>query len=114
MDKKDVSNEENNCDKLLLFYVHFLNLFTDVIFCHYWIKRERRIFIFCLYKQKSTDTYIIMYYFTIAFTVSFHTQIVRPINAFLIVDVQNDFISGSLNISNCSAQQNGIEVSSFV
>lgn len=32
-------------------------------------------------------------------------------NAFLIVDVQNDFISGSLNISNCSAQQNGIEVS---
>jgi hypothetical protein len=32
-------------------------------------------------------------------------------NAFLVVDVQNDFISGSLNISNCSAQQNGIEVS---
>lgn len=39
------------------------------------------------------------------------TQIVRPINAFLVVDVQNDFISGSLNISNCAAQQNGIEVS---
>lgn len=38
-------------------------------------------------------------------------QIVRPINAFLVVDVQNDFISGSLNISNCSAQQNGLEVS---
>lgn len=37
-------------------------------------------------------------------------QIVRPINALLIVDVQNDFISGSLNISNCSAQQNGAEV----
>ncbi|XP_035899450.1 uncharacterized protein LOC118506435 isoform X3 [Anopheles stephensi] len=36
--------------------------------------------------------------------------IVRPISAFLIVDVQNDFISGSLNISNCSAQQNGLEV----
>ncbi|XP_059611625.1 uncharacterized protein LOC132258344 [Phlebotomus argentipes] len=36
--------------------------------------------------------------------------IVRPTNAFLIVDVQNDFISGSLNISNCSAQQNGIEI----
>lgn len=33
-------------------------------------------------------------------------------NAFLVVDVQNDFISGSLNISNCAAQQNGIEVSS--
>ncbi|XP_055544956.1 uncharacterized protein LOC129730023 [Wyeomyia smithii] len=36
--------------------------------------------------------------------------IVRPVSAFLIVDVQNDFISGSLNISNCSAQQNGLEV----
>lgn len=38
-------------------------------------------------------------------------QIVRPVNAFLIVDVQNDFISGSLDISNCSAQQKGHEVS---
>lgn len=37
-------------------------------------------------------------------------QIVRPISAFLIVDVQNDFISGTLNISNCSAQQNGLDV----
>lgn len=37
-------------------------------------------------------------------------QIVRPTNAFLVVDVQNDFISGSLNISNCSAQHNGVEV----
>lgn len=37
-------------------------------------------------------------------------QIVRPVNAFLIVDVQNDFISGSLDISNCSAQQQGHEV----
>ncbi|KAL5274962.1 KIAA0368 family protein [Megaselia abdita] len=36
--------------------------------------------------------------------------IVRPVNAFLIVDVQNDFISGSLNISNCSAQHNGDEI----
>ncbi|XP_061401566.1 nicotinamidase-like, partial [Musca vetustissima] len=37
-------------------------------------------------------------------------QIVRPVNAFLIVDVQNDFISGSLDISNCSAQQKGHEI----
>uniref|UniRef100_A0A1B6M159 nicotinamidase n=1 Tax=Graphocephala atropunctata TaxID=36148 RepID=A0A1B6M159_9HEMI len=36
--------------------------------------------------------------------------IVRPVSVFLIVDVQNDFISGTLNISNCSAQQNGLEV----
>lgn len=42
--------------------------------------------------------------------ISFSKKIVRPVNAFLIVDVQNDFISGSLNISNCSAQQNGLEV----
>lgn len=37
-------------------------------------------------------------------------QIVRPANAFLVVDVQNDFISGSLDIRGCSAQQNGLEV----
>jgi hypothetical protein len=30
---------------------------------------------------------------------------------FLVVDVQNDFISGTLNISQCSARQNGAEVS---
>lgn len=36
--------------------------------------------------------------------------IVRPINAFLVVDVQNDFISGTLDISNCAAQQNGLEI----
>lgn len=34
----------------------------------------------------------------------------RPISAFLIVDVQNDFISGTLNISNCSARHDGNEV----
>jgi hypothetical protein len=37
-------------------------------------------------------------------------QIVRPVNMFLVVDVQNDFISGTLNISHCSARQNGAEV----
>lgn len=37
-------------------------------------------------------------------------QIVRPINAFLIVDVQNDFITGTLSISNCSARHEGDEV----
>jgi nicotinamidase-related amidase len=38
-------------------------------------------------------------------------QIVRPVSVFLVVDVQNDFISGTLNISHCSARQNGAEVS---
>lgn len=38
------------------------------------------------------------------------SQIVRPVNAFLVIDVQNDFISGSLNISHCSAQHDGHEV----
>ena len=37
-------------------------------------------------------------------------QIVRPVSAFIIVDVQNDFISGTLSISNCPAGQNGEEV----
>ncbi|XP_032799639.1 uncharacterized protein LOC116936568 [Daphnia magna] len=36
--------------------------------------------------------------------------IVRPISALIIVDVQNDFITGSLSISNCPAQQNGQDV----
>ncbi|XP_028048425.1 uncharacterized protein LOC105837561 [Monomorium pharaonis] len=34
----------------------------------------------------------------------------RPKSAFLIVDVQNDFISGSLNIKHCAAQHDGSEV----
>ncbi|KAL2726665.1 uncharacterized protein V1478_006943 [Vespula squamosa] len=34
----------------------------------------------------------------------------RPKSAFLIVDVQNDFISGSLNIKHCAAQHDGLEV----
>ena len=37
-------------------------------------------------------------------------KVVRPVSALLIVDVQNDFISGSLAISNCPAQHNGEEV----
>ncbi|KAJ8679746.1 hypothetical protein QAD02_015533 [Eretmocerus hayati] len=34
----------------------------------------------------------------------------RPKSAFLVVDVQNDFISGSLNIKKCAACQDGAEV----
>lgn len=37
-------------------------------------------------------------------------KIVRPVSAILIVDVQNDFISGTLSISNCPAGQNGEDV----
>ena len=37
-------------------------------------------------------------------------QIVQPRSAIIIVDVQNDFISGSLAISNCPAGQEGEEV----
>ena len=34
----------------------------------------------------------------------------QPRSAIIIVDVQNDFISGSLAISNCPAGQNGEDV----
>ena len=34
----------------------------------------------------------------------------RPKSALLVVDVQNDFITGSLNIKKCSAGQDGSEV----
>ncbi|CAB4057732.1 unnamed protein product [Lepeophtheirus salmonis] len=37
-------------------------------------------------------------------------KIVRPKSALLIVDVQNDFISGSLSIAECPAGENGEEV----
>lgn len=38
------------------------------------------------------------------------TVIVRPITCLLIVDLQNDFISGSLSLLNCPAKQDGAEV----
>lgn len=34
----------------------------------------------------------------------------RPKSAFLIVDVQNDFITGSLDIKQCAAEHDGLEV----
>ena len=34
----------------------------------------------------------------------------KPKSAFIIVDVQNDFIRGSLAISKCSARQDGEDV----
>nr|XP_045599474.1 uncharacterized protein LOC123758803 [Procambarus clarkii]XP_045599475.1 uncharacterized protein LOC123758803 [Procambarus clarkii] len=37
-------------------------------------------------------------------------QVVRPVTALVVVDVQNDFISGSLAISSCPAGQHGEEV----
>ena len=37
-------------------------------------------------------------------------QIVQPRSAIIIVDVQNDFISGSLAISKCAARENGEDV----
>lgn len=33
-----------------------------------------------------------------------------PRNALLIVDVQNDFIDGTLSLKNCPSKQNGAEV----
>lgn len=36
--------------------------------------------------------------------------IVRPVNAFLVVDAQNDFVSGTLSLSNCAAQHDGSEI----
>lgn len=41
---------------------------------------------------------------------SWITTVFKPVSAFLIVDVQNDFISGSLSISKCPAKQNGADI----
>ena len=38
------------------------------------------------------------------------TKIVKPKSAIVVVDVQNDFISGSLAIKNCAAGQDGADV----
>lgn len=38
------------------------------------------------------------------------TTSARPVNALLIIDVQNDFIDGSLALRDCPAKQNGEEV----
>ena len=38
-------------------------------------------------------------------------RVARPSSALVVVDVQNDFISGSLAIINCPAGQNGEDVS---
>lgn len=37
-------------------------------------------------------------------------QTILPRSAFLIVDVQHDFIDGSLALKNCPAKQDGVEV----
>ncbi len=37
-------------------------------------------------------------------------QVLHPKNALVIVDVQNDFIDGSLGLINCPAKQDGAEV----
>merc|ERR1711981_265546 len=37
-------------------------------------------------------------------------KIVQPVSALLVIDVQNDFITGSLAITNCPAKQDGAEV----
>ena len=37
-------------------------------------------------------------------------KILKPRSALIVVDVQNDFISGSLAVINCPAAQNGEEV----
>ena len=43
-------------------------------------------------------------------TVTFYFKIVRPISAFLIIDVQNDFVTGSLATKNGPAGEDGAEV----
>lgn len=36
--------------------------------------------------------------------------ILKPVSALIIIDVQNDFINGSLSVKNCPAQHNGEDV----
>lgn len=36
--------------------------------------------------------------------------IIKPVSSLMVVDVQNDFITGTLSISDCPARHNGVEV----
>lgn len=74
----------------------------------YTLEEEKLKEIFNVFDQNG-DGYIDIDEFTFCWN-HWIKIIVRPIAVFLIIDVQNDFISGTLNISNCSAQQNGFEV----
>ena len=40
----------------------------------------------------------------------FPLQVLKPVSALIVVDVQNDFISGSLALKNCPAGEDGMEV----
>ena len=68
---------------------------------------SKQEFVFCwnewIKKASMTNSMMIM--------VQMVMQVARPSTAFIVVDVQNDFISGSLAISNCPAGQNGEDVS---
>lgn len=44
-----------------------------------------------------------------SFTIMY-LQTLKPVSALVVVDVQNDFIHGSLNLQNCPAGQDGSEV----
>ncbi|XP_045779395.1 uncharacterized protein LOC123876971 [Maniola jurtina] len=74
----------------------------------YPLSEERARHIFQVF-DKNDDGFIDKDEFTFCWN-HWIKVIVRPVSAFLIVDVQNDFISGTLNISKCNAQQDGSEV----
>ncbi|KAJ0172033.1 hypothetical protein K1T71_012006 [Dendrolimus kikuchii] len=74
----------------------------------YPLPEERARHIFQVF-DKNSDGFIDKEEFTFCWN-HWIKVIVRPISAFLVVDVQNDFITGTLNISKCNAQQDGSEV----
>ncbi|XP_028129167.2 nicotinamidase [Diabrotica virgifera virgifera] len=74
----------------------------------YELKNEELRDIFTIF-DANNDQYIDRQEFTYCWH-NWIKVIVRPISAILVIDVQNDFICGTLDIRNCPAKQNPEEI----
>lgn len=88
----------------------FENLLKALFSCRgrpYPIPREKVEEIFCHFNSKDDNMLLTEFQ---EFWDKFVKHVLHPKNSIVIVDVQNDFIDGSLGLINCPAKQDGAEV----